>query len=110
MALFDGAGFSPPGLADVQRVLQDDRLLEMLLEQGRLVRLPGGVLFLREEFERMVEGIQQFVQAHGTVTLAETRDLFDTSRKYAQAVLEELDARRITRREGDARVLRRALG
>ncbi|MFN3983498.1 MAG: SelB C-terminal domain-containing protein, partial [Caldilinea sp.] len=29
-----------------------------------------------------------------------------TSRKYAQAVLEEMDARRITRREGDSRVLR----
>ncbi|MBK8046105.1 MAG: SelB C-terminal domain-containing protein, partial [Anaerolineales bacterium] len=32
--------------------------------------------------------------------------LFNTSRKYAQAVLEEMDARRITRREGDLRVLR----
>ena len=37
---------------------------------------------------------------------AETRDLFDTSRKYAQAVLEELDAQRVTRRLDDSRVLR----
>jgi selenocysteine-specific elongation factor len=40
--------------------------------------------------------------------LAEVRDLFGTSRKYAQAVLEEMDARRITRREGEGRVLRAA--
>ena len=39
--------------------------------------------------------------------LVEVRDRFDTSRKYAQALLEEMDARRITRREGDARMLRR---
>jgi selenocysteine-specific elongation factor len=46
------------------------------------------------------------LQEHDRVTLAEVRDLFQTSRKYAQAVLEEMDARRMTRREGDARVLR----
>jgi hypothetical protein len=32
--------------------------------------------------------------------------LFGTSRKYAQAFLERLDALRITRRVGDERVLR----
>ena len=50
--------------------------------------------------------IQAHLAAQGTITLAEVRDLFGTSRKYAQAVLEEMDARRITRREGDGRVLR----
>jgi selenocysteine-specific elongation factor len=32
--------------------------------------------------------------------------MFGTSRKYAQALLEHLDDRRVTRRVGDARVLR----
>jgi selenocysteine-specific elongation factor len=44
---------------------------------------------------------------NGSVTLAEVRDMFGTSRKYAQALLEHMDAERITRRIGDARVLRR---
>jgi len=34
------------------------------------------------------------------------RDLFDTSRKYALAFLEYLDAKGVTRRVGDERVLR----
>ena len=43
----------------------------------------------------------------GSVTLAQVRDMFGTSRKYAQALLEHMDAERITRRVGDARVLRK---
>jgi selenocysteine-specific elongation factor len=39
------------------------------------------------------------------VTVAQFRDRFQTSRKYALAVLEHLDERKITRRVGDARVL-----
>ena len=33
------------------------------------------------------------------------RDLFDTSRKYALALMAHLDERKITRRVGDERVL-----
>ena len=55
---------------------------------------------------QMVARIRDHLQAQGTITLAEVPDLFGTSRKYAQAVLEEMDARRITRREGEGRVLR----
>ena len=66
----------------------------------------GDVLLRRADFDAMVEGIAGYLRAHGAITLAEVRDQFQTSRKYAQAVLEEMDVRRITRREGDARVLR----
>jgi len=38
------------------------------------------------------------------ISLADVRDRFGTSRKYAQALLELLDTRRVTRRIGDERV------
>ncbi|MCS7051587.1 MAG: SelB C-terminal domain-containing protein [Thermomicrobium sp.] len=44
------------------------------------------------------------LDAQGSITLAQVRDTLGTSRKYAQALLEYLDQRRITRRVGDARV------
>jgi selenocysteine-specific elongation factor len=44
----------------------------------------------------------------GRITLAGARDELGTSRKYAQAYLEALDAVRVTVRRGDERVLRRA--
>jgi selenocysteine-specific elongation factor len=104
---FAAAPFSPPNEGETRQLLgDDDGLLEMLVEQGDLVRLGNGVLLRRQDFETMTARIQEHLRRNGTITLAETRDLFHTSRKFAQAVLEELDARRITRREGDVRVLR----
>jgi selenocysteine-specific elongation factor len=47
------------------------------------------------------------LEAEGEVTLARVRDELGTSRKYAQALLERLDAEKLTLRRGDARVLRR---
>ena len=32
-----------------------------------------------------------YIKAHGKVTLAEVRDLFQTSHNYAQALMEHLD-------------------
>jgi selenocysteine-specific elongation factor len=53
----------------------------------------------------MLEKITAKIKADGKITLGETRDMFATSRKYAQAVLEYLDRSKITKRVGDDRVL-----
>jgi selenocysteine-specific elongation factor len=54
----------------------------------------------------MVDAIQQEIRQKGRITLSEVRDLFNTSRKYAQALLEHLDAIGITVRAGDFRTLK----
>jgi selenocysteine-specific elongation factor len=53
----------------------------------------------------MIDRTVARITEQGKITLAEFRDMFDTSRKYAQALLEHLDERRVTRRVGDERVL-----
>jgi selenocysteine-specific elongation factor len=65
------------------------------------------IAFAREAYEEMTARIVAHLKAQGTITLAQVRDMFATSRKYAQALLEYLDEQRITRRVGDERVLRR---
>ena len=47
------------------------------------------------------------VERDGSVTIASLRDELGTSRRYAQALLELLDAERVTLRVGDERVLRK---
>jgi selenocysteine-specific elongation factor len=107
LAQYAAAPYAPPNMQDSMQVLGEDaELFAYLLDSGVLVRVGGDVLLRGEDFARMVAGIEGHLRGRGTITLAEVRDLFGTSRKYAQAVLEEMDARRITRREGDARVLR----
>lgn len=81
-------------------------LLAHLAERGLVVDTGAGVVFDAAVFETMTAMAREHAAAHGAITLAEARDLFATSRKYAQAFLEHLDALHITRRAGDARTFR----
>jgi selenocysteine-specific elongation factor len=52
--------------------------------------------------------VTRIVEAEGSITLARLRDELGTTRKFAQALLEHLDAAKVTlRRPDDSRVLRR---
>ena len=84
----------------------DGEILSALLYQGALVRLSEDVLLLRETYDAMVTGIIGHIRAHGSMTVAQVRDQFGTSRKYALALMERLDDLKVTKRVGDERVLR----
>jgi selenocysteine-specific elongation factor len=79
----------------------DPALGRYLEEQGRLVRVGDGYAISPEAYGRaravLVDGI----------TLAQFRDALGVGRKTAQLYLERFDADGVTRRVGDARVLRR---
>jgi selenocysteine-specific elongation factor len=81
-------------------------LLNLLIEQRRVVKVSEGVIFAASAYDEMVEKITTYIKERGRVTLAEVRDMFGTSRKYSQAILEHLDNKGITRRVGDERVLK----
>jgi len=105
LARFHNAPYTPPSVKEAEAAVGMD-VLAVLLEQGKLVKLSDEVLFLPQTYAAMVERIRQHVQENGNITVAQVRDLFDTSRKYALALLEQLDAKGVTKRVGDARVLR----
>ena len=96
-----GGRFSPR--TDIQI---DDDILNFLLEKGRLVKVAEGVVFSREIFDEMLVGLRNYISHNDEITVGDFRDLYQTSRKYALAVLDYLDQQQITRRVGDARVLR----
>ena len=79
----------------------DAQLARFLEGQGRLVRVGGGYAVSPAAYE----------QAQGAlfdgITLAQFRDALGVGRKTAQLYLERFDADGVTRRVGDARVLRR---
>ncbi len=86
--------------------------LDFLVADGRVARVGPTQHFSARALHRLGEQVTALCEARGGATIASVRDELDTSRKYAQAVLEHLDRTRVTRREGDAHVLRRpaALG
>jgi selenocysteine-specific elongation factor len=80
-------------------------LLGLLIEQRRVVKVSDDVVFSASAYNEMLERVTAHLKTNGRVTIAEVRNIFKTSRKYALAFLEHLDRARITRRVGDERVL-----
>jgi selenocysteine-specific elongation factor len=99
---FEQSPFSPPGVKESQTEVGEDALLE----QGEYVLVAADVIFRKEDYDFAVQQIRDRLTRQGTLTLAEVRDLFQTSRKYAQALLEHLDTAGVTVRDGDHRKLR----
>ncbi len=82
----------------------DADLLAAMVELGQAVRIAEGVVYGVDVMAGIERRVREILDERGSITLAEFRDEFGTSRKYAQAVLEYLDQQRVTRRVGDARV------
>jgi len=104
LARFEQDPYATPSFNESVQAIGED-VLNVLLSQGQLIQVSPAVLFLPETYEEMINDIRTYVEREGSITLAEARDLFDTSRKYAQALLEHLDEIGVTRRMGDKRLL-----
>ena len=104
LARFRRAPYTPPSVKESTAAVGEE-VLAVLLARGELIQVSPDVLFLSATYEEMVRRIRVHIQQNGSITLAQARDMFHTSRKYAQALLEYLDEQGITRRVGDERVL-----
>ncbi len=82
--------------------------LDRLAARGEAVRVGADLYFAREELEPLRGRALDLAAERGEITLPELRDALGTSRKYAQALLEHLDATKATVRHGDRHVPRRA--
>ncbi len=99
---FAAAPFAPPSVKEVQAELGDD-LYAALLEMGKLVQVSSDVVFRPEDYQALLDWIERHFQSEDSLTVAQFRDQFNTSRKYALGFLEHLDSVGVTVREGDAR-------
>ena len=95
---------SPPSVKQAIDAVGGE-LLAHLLEEGMLVQLSSDVLLEGTAYRDMTEEVKKAISAGGRITVAEVRDMFGTSRKYALALMEHLDAIGVTVREGDERRL-----
>ncbi|MBT3363548.1 MAG: selenocysteine-specific translation elongation factor [Chloroflexi bacterium] len=87
-------------------VLPDPALLNLLVDQKKVVRVSANVVFSTDAYDQMVSKVIACMKENGKITVAVVRDMFNASRKYALALMEHMDERKITRRVGDERVLR----
>lgn len=105
---FRQAGLAVPASDDVLagcgvEAARAQTLLSLLLREGRLVRLGAGLIYHRDAVEQLKQALrarrgQQF-------GVAEFKEWTGVSRKFAIPLMEFLDRERITRRQGDARLV-----
>jgi selenocysteine-specific elongation factor len=103
---FEQNPFNPPGLKECQAEVGAE-VMNALIELGEYMPVSNDVIFRKQDYQEAVTRIRELLQQKEMITLAEVRDLLGTSRKYAQALLEHLDATGMTIRDGDGRRLRR---
>jgi selenocysteine-specific elongation factor len=106
LAAYEAEGLTPPGPKEMAaRLAAKPQILEgvvrHLLDRKGLVKLPGGLLLSRAAVDRLVgelraSGLQRF-------TVAQFKERWSLSRKWAIPLLEHLDSMGVTRRIGDER-------
>lgn len=94
--------FSPPSIKECQAEVGDE-VYGVLVDQGQLIPVSGEVVFRRQDYDALLQAVREHFTRENTLTVAQFRDRFDTSRRFALAFLEHLDTTGVTVREGDVR-------
>jgi selenocysteine-specific elongation factor len=105
MEQFISTPFAPPTVKVCEAQVGED-VFSALLEFGDLKAVSNEIVFRKLDYEKMVEKIRTICQQKGQINLGEVRDLFSTSRRYAQALMEHLDNAGVTVRSGDFRKIK----
>ncbi len=100
---FSRLGINSPSVKESKTAVDED-VYFALVDLGKLRPISADVVYDQATYEQLIARLLRELAAKGSLNAAGVRDLLDTSRKYAIALLEHLDERRLTRRVGDDRV------
>ena len=81
------------------------QVLESLITSGELILLTPQICLYRQDYDRILETAKTHFVTNDSLALAQLRDLLNTSRKYAQALVEYFDKIHITKKDGDVHYL-----
>jgi len=105
-----GDGFKPTLMGDLLKKHPKEKhakdIILNLVEMKELIRLNDSIYLTSEVFDSAVSLLKKEFEAKGKLSLAECRDILNTSRKFIVPIMEYLDNQGITKRVGDERMLR----
>ena len=109
--LFLEVGMNTPTLNELGTLLPDytpkvlESMFYALLNLGQFVKITDNFFTHRTVFEEVSELLTAHLRENGTITVAEFREMAQTSRKYAVPFLEYCDSQNLTVRDGNVRRL-----
>jgi selenocysteine-specific elongation factor len=109
-AAFEKAGLAVPSASEVLARLGIDRaraekLLQILLRENILLKVNEELLFHQRALGQLRDMLARRKAQSNRLNVTTFKELTGLSRKYAIPLLEYLDRQRITRREGDERII-----
>lgn len=110
--LFRKAGLEPPSPeAAIKIAAKSDlgrarRILQTMLDSGTVVRIQPDMIFDRAALDALIIKLRNFAaDGRPEIDVGTFKTLAGVSRKYAIPLLEYLDRERITRRQGERRII-----
>ena len=107
---FGEAGLAVPSMKDVLAKAGLERrralpIVQILLKEKSLFRIAEDLLFHHTALEELRRRLAAHKKKKETISVGEFKDMAGVSRKYAIPLLEYLDRERVTRRQGDERLI-----
>ncbi len=107
---FAAAGLKVPAMKDVLATLQLDKsraqkLVTLMLRDKVLLKISDELVFHKTTIEALKKMLAMEKAKSSKVDVARFKELTGVTRKYAIPLLEYLDRERVTRREGDVRII-----
>jgi selenocysteine-specific elongation factor len=107
---FASAGLKVPAMKEVLASLPLDKtrahkIVTLLLRDRILIKLADDLVFHATALNALRQAVRAYKAQSPTIDVAGFKELTAISRKYAIPLLEFLDRERITRRQGDLRVI-----
>jgi selenocysteine-specific elongation factor len=80
-------------------------IMKLMSKEGSIVRINDSMYIASSVYSMMIGKLKEFYAKKPDMTVAEFRDILNTTRKYALPLLEYLDSNKVTMRIGDIRKL-----
>ena len=99
------AKYTPLSISSLTGGKEDMRELIESMNGNSLIRLDDDTIIAADYYNKAVEKVKDFIKANDGMTLADFRDMMDSSRKYSMIILEYMDKEKVTRRVENIRTL-----
>lgn len=96
---FDFVRYGEIPVKDVKQEVEDD-ILNILLEEKKIVKVTDEMYTLSAYMDEAKEKIRASLAEDPVITIAQVRDMFQTSRKSAKPILEYMDSIKVTKKTG----------
>lgn len=102
--------FSPPKREEINAKInvsnvEFTEVFNSLISSGELIKINEDVIMRKEDYQLALSRLKEYIKDNGQISVGEYRDLLNTNRKVAIALLEYFDQQKITKRNNDKRTL-----